>query len=430
MSQCQYTLARRYLRFLQGRKGTDEVRPSVLRLRILIDYAELSIIKDQHVPRVVERNAATSLEACPYLLASTVFCYLQQWDMESARTTASRISTLLGSEAELAQVVESVIGLFDVALNGRSLPSAEELEAIGDRIRQCFAVEFSWIVFAPTLSLADRFDDARAVLSNFFDQSSHLTPLWARISRVVAFINESRAGNYHRVRELDELLTASNYHHESVSVNDHLRNAMMAVLDGRSDLAHSAVRDARRLTAQGSSRLLRCKLATIEARTAMQEGDFASANRHFARCHRLSTWLPSPHLLRYLDDFIESLVYVGDISKAKRILAELEQAQRDIPTTWTSSAAARSRPLLMSGDEAWREFSRLLDAWTSPELKYVRGRTFLAYTHKLKELGYDADSEEMKAIGRSRPHRHRIRRRSSRGRNPRRVVGIDHRFPQ
>ncbi|WP_169251595.1 LuxR family transcriptional regulator [Brevibacterium sp. 'Marine'] len=401
MTQCQYTLARRYLRFLQGRTGTDEVSPSVLRLRILIDNAELNVINDQNVIRVVERNAATAPDACARLLASTGFCYLQQWDTESARTTASRISALLGSDAELAQVVEEVVGLFDAAVNGRSLPSVEELVATGERIRKSFAVESSWIVIAQTLSLADRFDEARAVLSNFFDQSSHLTPVWARFSRVVAFANESRAGNYHRVRELDELLTAGNDHHESVSVNDHIRTAMMAVLDGHSELAHSAVHDARRLTAQGSSRLLRCRLATIEARIAMQEGDFASANRHFARCHRLSTWLPSPHLLRYLDDFIESLVYVGDITKAKRILAELEQAQRDVPMTWTASAAARSRALLMSGDESWREFSRLLDSWTSPELEYVRGRTFLAYSHKLKELGYNADSEEMKAMGKS-----------------------------
>lgn len=401
MAQCQYTLARRYLRFLQGRKGTDEVSPSVLRLRILIDYAELSVINDQHVMRVVDSNAEKSPQACASLLASTGFCYLQQWDAENARAAAERISTLLGPDAEVAQVVESVVDLFDAALNGRCLPSTEELVVIGYRIRRTFAIEFSWIVIAQTLSLADRFDEARAALSNFFDQSSHLTPLWARLSRVVAFDNECRAGNYHRVRELDELLTAGNDHHESVSVNDHIRTAMMAVLDGHSDLARNAVHDARRLTAQGSSWLLRCRLAAIEARTAMQEGDFASANRHFARCHRLSTRLPSPHLLRYLDDFIESLVYVGDISKAKRILAELEQAQRDVPMTWTAAAAARSRALLMSGDEAWREFSRLLDSWTSPELEYVRGRTFLAYAHKLKELGYDADSEEMKAIGRS-----------------------------
>jgi DNA-binding NarL/FixJ family response regulator len=52
----------------------------------------------------------------------------------------------------------------------------------------------------------------------------------------------------------------------------------------------------------------------------------------------------------------------------------------------------------MTGEQAVEEFTRLLDPWTDPELEYLRARTFFAYAHKLKELGYDADSEEMKSI--------------------------------
>jgi hypothetical protein len=333
--QCRYTLARRYLRALQGRSGTDELSPAVMRLRILVDFTELSLINDQRVAKVIERYVESSPEACARLLATVGFCYIEQWDVENARKVVEQISETLGPEADLTQAVTIVLELFAAAVSGRDLPGREELERASKKIRRSFPVEFSWILIAQALSLADRFDEARPLLNNLSDQASHLTPLWAKFSRITALNNENRAGNFHKVRELDELISAGLGNSDNVSVNDRIRDARMALLDGRFEEATAAVQSVRRLTAQGSNRLIRCQLAVLQARIAMLECDFQNANRHFARAHRLSTWLPSPHLLRYLDDFAESRVYADDIAGAKTIVAELEHAQRTAPTKWT-----------------------------------------------------------------------------------------------
>lgn len=399
--QCQYTLARRYLRFLQGSLGTDQVSPTVLRLRIVVDFAELSLVNEQHVAKVVEQHTEEDPDECARLLATTGFFCLQQWDIAGAKKCTEMITRLLGPGAEFVRTVNTVVSLFETSLGGRALPPMTELEAARELIQRSFAVEFSWIVIAQVLTLADRFDDARPLLANLTDQTSHLVPLWAKFARVTAMLNENRAGNYHQVRRWDRLISASIEQNDGVSVNDRLRNATLALIDGRLDEASKAIETVRSLASERPGPLVTCQLATIQARIAIQEGDFPTANRHYARCHGLSSPLPSPHALRYLDDYIESLYYSGDVAAAERGLAELEEAQRRVPTAWTEAALARIRALLMTGEAALEEFSRLIDSWGPPELEYQRARTCHSFAHKLKELGYDADAEEMRDIGRS-----------------------------
>ncbi|UVI36848.1 helix-turn-helix transcriptional regulator [Brevibacterium spongiae] len=394
--KCEYALARRLLSVLRGPVGDESLGPTHTRLQALLDFSQFGTVTDQHVDEILALHGRSAPDECALLLATLTSCQLQRWEVRKATRTAERMRAFVGADSLQARVVDSVVALFTEALAGRELPGPAQLHAIGEDIRACFPAEYSWLLISHALALADRHEDARPLLKNLSDQFSHIPSLFTRYARRVTLLNEMRACNFFEVRRLEKLITAGE--ERGGAAQDLITSAMIAILDNRHDEAKATVRAARRRITPGASRVTTHQLAIVQAKLAMHDRDFAAANRHFAQVRHSSAADGSPHLLRFHDDYIESLVYSGHTDRALEVFGDLTAAYDKAPTAWTEHAIARTRPLLLTGEESLQAFAELVETWQQPGFEYLRARTLFSYANRLTELGRDGEARDTREL--------------------------------
>lgn len=395
--RCEYGLARRILSALRGPAGVETLGPNHARLRTTLDFSQFGTITDQHVEEILALHGQSAPGECAQMLATLTSCQLQRGDVSKARHTAELMTATIGTDSLETRVVNSVVSLFAEALAGRPLPDSAQLHAIGEDIRACFPAEYSWLLISHALALADRHEEARPLLKNLADQFTHIPALFTRYTRRVTLLNEMRACNFFEVRRLEKLINADESR-VGGAAPDFITLAMVAILDGRHDDAKAAVVRARRRIVPGTSRMTTHQLAIVQAKLAMHDRDFAAANRHFAQVRHSSAGAASPHLLRFHDDYIESLVYAGHTDRALAVFDDLTAAYQTAPTQWTQNAIARTRPLLLSGDESLQAFAELIESWQRPGYEYLRARTLFSYANRLTELGRDGEAKDAREL--------------------------------
>lgn len=396
---CEFNVARRYLQIIHGKIHPRTVSPDLLRLRVLVDFAQTNTIIDQRVSEVVDVYKDEQPQRCAHLLAVTGLCHLQRWELDEASQLATRGMALDAADSTSATALCVALALFRQAFAGDELPGREGIRQQFDAIRLAFGTEVSLILIAQALSIAERYADARNLLDNVIDRSAHLPNFWIIFARHAQFMNEHRAGDYHQVSVMYDLLSASYRHPSSFVLHRSLMTAVIAGIDGDSTAAIEALRRARRLVPFGSNSIVEGMIAVRYARVEMHDGNFDAANSNFSRAAHLMSDVGSPHLLRFHDDYIESLVYSGDASNARTIYEEFVEATRAAPSKWAVKAAARSHALLLKGDESLEAFAALLRSWTGLDHEYLRARTFFSYSRRLKHLGYDLDSNKARIVG-------------------------------
>lgn len=396
---CEFNAARRYLQIISGNLHPRTVTPDLLRLRVLVEFAQTTTIIDQHVSEVVDVFGAEQPQRCAHLLAVTGACHLQKWELDDARQLAARGKALSGDESPGACALSTALELFQQAFAGEELPSQDDLRQPFEVLSLGFGAEVSGILIAQALSIAERYAAARNLLNNVIDRSAHLSNLWIIFARHSQFDNEYRAGDYHQVRAVFAQLSASYQHPGSFALNRTLMAAVIAGIDGNTKAAAVGLRQVRQLVPHGTNSIVESMIAVRHARIEMHDGEFDTASSYFSRARHLMLSAGSPHLLRFHDEYIESLIYSNHPSTAQIIYNEFVEAARVTPSNWAVKAIARSHALILSGDESLAEFSDLLQSWTGLDHEYLRARTFFAYSNRLKQLGYDADSREVRAVG-------------------------------
>lgn len=397
--ECEFNLALRYLRTIRGNLHPQPVPPDVLRLRVLVDFMHSNIIDDQRVTEVVTAFRSTQPDSCARLLAVTGLCHLQRWEIDEAERYADFGEEVGGIDSPGPMALRAALNLYRAAFAGRELPNYDKLRSHIEEMSNGFGPEISWILAAQALSIGERYDDARTLLKNVLDQSAHLPSVWVIFARHIQFLNEYRAGDYHQVHVVYDLLMAAYQHRDSFGISRALMTALVATADGDSTTANDAVRNARRLVPHGTNPVVEAMIAVMHARLDMHDGKYDAANANFGRGRHLLLKVGSPHLLRFHDDFIESLMYTGDTVSARSVYDELVAAAHETPSKWAEKAIARSHAMILSGDDSLVAFSTLLQSWTGLEQEYLRARTYFAYSNRLKQLGFKRDSQEANALG-------------------------------
>lgn len=397
--ECEFNSARRYLQIIRGNLHPRPVPPDLLRLRVLVDFAQSNTIADERVVEIVSAFKDTQPSQCARLLAVTGLCHLQRWEVDEANDLARLGEEIDGSDSPGPSALRTALTLFSWAFAGEELPRIDGMRSHLETLSRGFGTEISWILVAQALSIGERYADARTLLNNVVDQSAHLPDIWINFARHAQFVNEYRAGDYHQVRAVYNELSAGYRHRDSFAVTRSLMAALVASADGDSTTALEAVQKARRHVILGSNPILEAMIAVRRARIDSLESDFDSANANFSRGRLLMSETGCPHLLRFHDEYIESLMYAGDTVSARNTYDELVESVRVTPSKWGLKAIARSHAMILTGDDSLEAFSTLLQSWTGTEHEYLRARTFFAYANRLKQLGYELDSKEARSVG-------------------------------
>ncbi|MEO7117863.1 MAG: AAA family ATPase [Candidatus Limnocylindrales bacterium] len=117
---------------------------------------------------------------------------------------------------------------------------------------------------------------------------------------------------------------------------------------------------------------------------ALSSGDHAESDRAYTRAASIldADGAREPMRFRFEPEHIEALLALGDIDRAKVVLARLQGRDRILPRPWTSATAARSRGLILAArgdlDGAQQEFARALLAHEALPSPFERARTQLA----------------------------------------------------
>lgn len=397
--ECEFNAARRYLQIIRGTLHPRSVPPDLLKLRVLVDFAQTNTIDDQRVAEIVNAFKDTQPNSCAHLLAVTGLCHLQRWELHEATDLAHLGEEINGIDSPGPSALRTALTLFRWAFAGDELPRDDDLRRHLEKLSRGFGTEISWILAAQALSIGERYADARTLLSNVVDQSAHLPDIWITFARHAELVNEYRAGDFHQVRAVYKALSAGYRHRDSFAVSRSLMTALVASMDGDSTTAAEAARTARRLVAHGTNPIVEAMIAVRHARIDMHDGDFDSANANFGRARYLMAMTGSPHFLRFHDEYVESLLYSGDTVSARSIYDELVEGARITPSKWAVKAIARSHAMILTGDDSLEAFSTLLQSWTGLDHEYLRARTYFAYSNRLKQSGYELNSKEARIAG-------------------------------
>ena len=117
---------------------------------------------------------------------------------------------------------------------------------------------------------------------------------------------------------------------------------------------------------------------------AVSAGDYREADRQLTRCDEILTFYHArePAADRFHGDHAEAVISLGDLERAERLVARLEERAAALPRPWIQVVAARSRGLLSAArgdlEAAAADFEGALEANGSVAMPSELGRTLLA----------------------------------------------------
>jgi len=117
---------------------------------------------------------------------------------------------------------------------------------------------------------------------------------------------------------------------------------------------------------------------------ALSAGDLAAADGELARAQEIDDFMHyrEPANNRFHADHAEAVIGLGDLARAERLVAAMEERAVAIPRPWICAVSARSRGLLSAAagdlDRAGFEYQRALAAHETLDMPGELGRTLLA----------------------------------------------------
>lgn len=124
--------------------------------------------------------------------------------------------------------------------------------------------------------------------------------------------------------------------------------------------------------------------------------EFDTACDHLARAFRYGRDLENPQLLRIHADYVEVLLLLsGRKSEAVAVAEDLSRRAATAPSEWARLVLRKLDAQLLDGEASVAAFEQIIDEWVSGNHQHIGARTILAFSTRLKELGYDRRSLEV-----------------------------------
>jgi DNA-binding CsgD family transcriptional regulator len=126
------------------------------------------------------------------------------------------------------------------------------------------------------------------------------------------------------------------------------------------------------------------RAAVVLGHAALVSGDLAEAERRLSHAYAVQEALHArePAGDRFQSDYAETVICLGDLTRAEKLVSWLEQRAAALPRPWIDAVSARNRGLLNAakGDLAAAEadFSRALAAHQRLDMPAELGRTLIA----------------------------------------------------
>ncbi|MBK0333041.1 hypothetical protein I8D64_16685 [Brachybacterium sp. MASK1Z-5] len=392
-------LAERYLSFARERFAGSGMPAALTRSALLFAHVRGEALP-VHLLRhsLADHAAGTETERID-LVAMGALLLLQRWELRGARELVGlaqdsglRATPLLATTSRLADLYHRV-------LHGEGAPAGAcervmiaDLERPGDQgiVRT---------VLAQALSIAESYAEARDVVDPS-GRGGTSSPAPRALSRALDLTEiELRAGLPARARESFRSLAP--FGSSTRMMQPLVLRAQVALLlsSGEIEEAETILSRLQRSLAPGGNPRLEAEVAVLMARAARMGGNLESAAQHFARVRAQAARFHAPHLLRFHEHYIQTLVELGRREEAAAVLEELTALSHDAPSPWARLAIANSRTLLSTGESADGEIQGVIETGHDTGHELQRGQFLLAYSQRLEELGRSTDSRSARDAG-------------------------------
>lgn len=388
----EISAAWRYAHIAEGLGGShrEVIRLAILTLRLGLSRSEH--LQDGRIGVVAELHGGSDSDGAGALLAVAAIAHAERWNLDESRallTQAASLTPLEPGTASLLAAVRSSVGALE---SGRYAPNAEEAKERDP---------FRMLVRAHGLSWAERFGEARAVLSSLIISAKPDEPVWADLARYHLARNEISAGDHRAARvAITAWGTSSPWVPASSSRNLLLQGWFAASLD-RSDAAELLLREAaERASAEGQPAVVIAAAAQL-AESALLRGDPETCLREHERIERQPSQYRDVGYLASVGDHVEACITVGRGAEAMAAAARLRTQLRTHPSRRGSMVLLRLQAQLQPGAAAIAPFEAARDAFSPVDSSFELGRTLLAFAERLGELGQTAASREQRFAAQS-----------------------------
>jgi DNA-binding CsgD family transcriptional regulator/tetratricopeptide (TPR) repeat protein len=388
--------ARRYLQMVLAVGEGRGPSPRTATFRLLLDG-----LQDQTTDPAVVREALAAFgdsdpQGCLEVLLAATALRLYRFEVIPAERLLARIRDLGGAEDPSARGAATLTALMRDALEGREVVLPADLVEQAEAAAGVVGRSFTRVLAARALGVADRYDEAIRLLARVVGTATAAPRLAHALALDSLYTIEMRAGRVGRAREAAERAGTGPSLCGPLPLNQLLRMADLALADGDRVAARGHLRELVRRLGPGSSTLLRTRATLQQGRTALAEGDPATAIRFLRRGAQLAAMHRNPTLHRYHDVLIEALQAVGRTEEAHELLEELAALAEQHPSRWATRALARSRALLGEGRESLARYAETLAAWPPGQDEMLRMRTQIAYAEALTVTGRSGQGLEMR----------------------------------
>lgn len=388
--------ARRYLRMLLTLGGGRGPSPRTATLRILLDGAQEQRYDASTLREALAAFSETDPQGCVDVLVAAIATRLYRFELAPARRLLSQARALGGPDHRLLNGAEMMLELTGAALEGRELPLLDLVREHTEGAGGILDRTLLRILTARALGAADRYDEAGKLLEQVLATSPAVPALVVSLALDSLCTIEFRAGRPGRARQIAERAGTSSADRGPLPMNQLVRLADLALLDGDTAEAARYLHTIVRRSDAGTGMLLRIRAVLQQGRVAMAEGDPASAVRFLRRGAALARAHRNPTLHRYHDLLVEALCALGRRHEAREVVSELETLAEEFPSRWAERALARSRALLLEGHDALVGHEELLASWPPGEDEVLRFRAEKAYAEALSALGHSRRGDEVR----------------------------------
>ncbi|MET0162274.1 MAG: LuxR family transcriptional regulator [Microbacteriaceae bacterium] len=384
--------AARYARIAESLSGShqDAIRLATISLRIGLSRSEH--LQDGRIGVVADLHGRSESDGAGSLLAIAAIAHAERWNLDESRALLTQAAALAPPGQRTASLVAAVRSSVAALETGRYEPETGE---VAERD------PFRMLVHAHGLSWAERFGEARAVLSSLVVSPKLDEPVWSDLAGYHLARNEICAGDHRAARAaITDWGTSSPWVPASSSRNLLLQGWFAASLD-RSDAAEPLLREAAgRAGAEGRPAIVIAAAAQL-AESALLRGDPETCLREHERIERQPRQYRDVGYLTSLGDHVEACVMVGRGTEAAAAAARLRTRLRSHPSRRGSMVLLRLQALLQPGAAAIAPFEAARDAFTPLDSPFELGRTLLAFADRLGELGQTEAAREQRFAAQS-----------------------------
>lgn len=400
LSHAELDLASRYA--LHARRESVSASRSLRLATILvsIEYAKTQTVPTDVINASISLYSAGDPEGAARLRMLAASSHSERWEVEDARDHLVRAERLMPMLSTVGRA--AVIGARALTEAVEGLPPAvdDALDVIDGTVVASMSTR-SMMVLGRTLSLRERYAEARHVFTIALSQPQGLDPIHLESASFFLAVNELRSGDLRRALAAAEQWHALAPRALTEKSSRLLLRGWSLYAAGRTDESHEMFGRCLERSSTERNNSIAAQLLAFQGAKALLEESRPEAVRLLELADGLGAQFHNPALLRHRVDLIEAYVATDQLREAHAVLRALHAQRAVRPSRWLTLAIGRAEGLVAPDDAPIRLFHEAVSMFGPGDSQYELGRVLTNLASVQERLGMTREGEGSLAAARS-----------------------------